>query len=185
MTSNLNELNMLLQNADCIFTEAEVDAALGSMANAITDRLANADPVVLCIMQGGLTVTGRLLPMLRFPLLSGYLHATRYGHQTCGGHLDWRVRPTEDLRDRTVLLIDDILDEGATLGAIVDYCREEGAREVLTAVLVNKLHDRKSSPDITADFVGLQAPDRFLFGCGMDFQGYWRNAAGIYAVKGL
>jgi hypoxanthine phosphoribosyltransferase len=95
-----------------------------------------------------------------------------------------RVRPTVDLRGRTVLVVDDILDEWATLDAITEWCRQEGAKEVLTAVLVDKEHDRKARPGLKADFTGLVSPDRFLFGYGMDFKGYWRNAPGIYAVKG-
>jgi len=179
----LTEIETALAEAECLFNETEVTAALDRMAAAITARMAGANPVVLCVMHGGLIVSGRLLPMLRFPLESGYLHATRYGHELCGSHLDWRVRPTEDLRGRTVLLVDDVLDEGVTLAAIIDYCQAEGAREVLTAVLVDKDHPRKARPDLTGDFVGLVAPDRFLFGCGMDYKGYWRNLPAIYAMK--
>ena len=185
MNPEMNEIERIYAEADCLFTAEEVAAALDRMASAITARLATANPVVLCVMHGGLIVTGRLLPRLLFPLETGYLHASRYGHEFCGSHLDWRVRPTEDLRGRSVLLMDDILDEGATLAAIIDYCRAEGASEVLTAVLVDKGHDRKARPGMSGDFVGLVSPDRFLFGCGMDYKGYWRNAPGIYAVKGL
>jgi len=81
-------------------------------------------------------------------------------------------------------VIDDILDEGHTLVAIVDYLKSEGAREVLTAVLINKVHDRKAQPGQRADFSGLDVEDRYLFGCGMDYKGYWRNLPGIYALKG-
>jgi len=185
METTIKEMERVMAEADCIFTPKEVDAALGRMATEITARLAAARPLVLCVMHGGLIPAGRLLPLLSFPLESGYLHATRYGHETCGGHLDWKVRPTEDLRGRTVLLVDDILDEGRTLATIIGYCKNEGAKEVLTAVLVDKRHERKVHPGMSADFTGLVSPDRFLFGCGMDYKGYWRNAPGIYAVKGL
>ena len=185
MKPEMREIERVYAEADCLFTPEEVAAALDRLASAITARLAAANPVVLCVMHGGLIVTGQLLPKLLFPLETGYLHASRYGHEFCGSHLDWRVRPTEDLRGRTVLLMDDILDEGATLAAIIDYCRAEGATEVLTAELVEKEHDRKALPGLTGDFVGLVSPDRFLFGCGMDYKGYWRNAPGICAVKGL
>jgi hypoxanthine phosphoribosyltransferase len=77
-------------------------------------------------------------------------------------------------------VIDDILDEGLTLAAIVARCREEGARRVWTAVLVEK--QRARAVDFTADFVGLTVPDRYVFGYGMDYKGYLRNARGIYAV---
>ena len=185
MSTVLPEIVQVMAEADCLFTPEEVSEALERMGAAITARLAAANPLVLCVMHGGLITAGRLLPRLPFPLESGYLHATRYGNETWGGHLDWKVRPTEDLRGRTVLLVDDILDEGRTLAAIIDYCKREGAGEVLTAVLVDKQHERKINPGMSADFVGLVSPDRFLFGCGMDYKGYWRNAAGIYAVKGL
>jgi hypoxanthine phosphoribosyltransferase len=101
-----------------------------------------------------------------------------------GKLLDWRVRPTQDLRDRTVLVLDDVLDEGYTLLAVMDHLRSEGASEVLSAVLVDKRHEHKAEPNMRPDFCGIEAPDRFLFGCGMDYKGYWRNAPGIYAIKG-
>ncbi|NMG28697.1 hypoxanthine-guanine phosphoribosyltransferase [Aromatoleum evansii] len=185
MSVDLNEIKLAMAEADCLATPAEVSAALDRMASAITARLADSNPVCYCVMNGGLVIAGRLLSRLNFPLEVAYLHATRYGHALNGQTmLDWRVRPTQDLKGRTVLVIDDILDEGHTLDAIVAHCREEGAAEVLTAVLVDKQHGRKARPDMKPDFHGLDIPDRFLFGCGMDYKGYWRNAAGIYALKG-
>ena len=184
MAVNLHEIQQAFDQADCLHCEAEVEEAIERMAEAITSRLANANPLLFCVMNGGLIITGKLLTKLRFPLEASYLHATRYGHEVYGTLLDWKVRPSQDLRGRTVLIVDDILDEGGTLAAIIDYCYEEGAQEVLTAVLINKDHDRKARPDLTGDFVGMTVEDRFLFGYGMDYKGYWRNAPGIYALKG-
>ena len=184
MSIDLAEIRRVLAEADCLATADEVDAALDRMAEGIAARLADSNPLCYCVMNGGLVIAGRLLSRLPFPLEVAYLHATRYGHEPHGTTmLDWRVRPTQDLVGRTVLVIDDILDEGHTLEAIVAHCKEEGAAEVLTAVLVHKLHDRKVRPDIRPDFHGLDLPDRYLFGCGMDYKGYWRNAPGIYALK--
>jgi hypoxanthine phosphoribosyltransferase len=182
--SDLDEAKRAMAEADVLATPAEVTAALDRMAAAITGRLADANPICYCVMNGGLVIAGRLLSRLNFPLEVAYLHATRYGHALNGALLDWRVRPTQDLKGRTVLIIDDILDEGHTLEAINAHCRNEGAKEVLTAVLVDKQHDRKAKPGLKPDFHGLEIPDRFLFGCGMDYKGYWRNAPGIHALKG-
>ncbi|WP_035051529.1 hypoxanthine-guanine phosphoribosyltransferase [Andreprevotia chitinilytica] len=184
MTLELPEARTIIDNADCLHSEAEVLAALDRMAAAMTERLAHSNPIVYTIMNGGLIVAGHLLPKLRFPLECSYLHATRYRHETSGGALNWKVAPTEELKGRTVAIVDDILDEGHTLAAVIEYCKKQGAREVLVAVLVDKQHDRKA-PGVRADFVGLEVEDRFLFGCGMDYQGYWRNTLAIYAVKGL
>ncbi|MDO9244692.1 MAG: hypoxanthine-guanine phosphoribosyltransferase [Rhodocyclaceae bacterium] len=178
------EIKRAYAEADCLATQADVDAALDRMADAITARLQDSNPLIYAVMNGGLIVAGQLIARLNFPLETAYLHATRYGHALNGNLLDWRVRPTQDLQDRTVLVIDDILDEGHTLAAICANLQQEGAREVLTAVLVHKRHERKATPGMRADFTGMDIADRFLFGCGMDYKGYWRNAPGIFALKG-
>ncbi|CAI07986.1 hypoxanthine-guanine phosphoribosyltransferase [Aromatoleum aromaticum] len=185
MSVDMDEILRAREEADCLADATAVDAALARMAAEITAQMAGSNPMVYTVMNGGLILAGRILPRLPFPLEVGYLHATRYGHALKGTQLDWRVRPTSDLRGRTVLVLDDILDEGHTLHAILDYLRAEGAKEVRAAVLAHKVHDRKAYPGMRADFTGIDVADRFLFGCGMDYKGYWRNAPGIYAVKGL
>lgn len=185
MPVDMQEIIRAREEADCLADAATVEAALDRMAEEITAQLGGRNPLVYAVMNGGLILAGRILPRLPFPLEVAYLHASRYGHAIKGTQLDWRVRPTQDLRGRAVLVLDDILDEGHTLHAIVEYLKSEGAGEVRTAVLTHKLHDRKAFPGMRADFTGLDIADRFLFGCGMDYKGYWRNAPGIYAVKGL
>ena len=185
MSVDMNEIKRAMAEADCLASPEQVDAALDRMAAEITAQLADSNPLVYTVMNGGLIIAGRLLARLNFPLETAYLHASRYGHQLSGNSLlDWRVRPTQDLRGRTVLVLDDILDEGWTLQAILEHLRKEGASEVLSAVLVHKDHQRKARPGMRADFTGVDVADRFVFGCGMDYKGYWRNAPGIYALKG-
>ncbi len=173
----------VFSEADCLHTREAVEAALAHMASAINAELEGRDPLLLCIMNGGLVTAGKLLPRLSFPLQVDYLHATRYRGDTSGGQVEWLVKPRTPLKDRCVLLVDDILDEGRTLAAIQAYCREAGAAAVYTAVLVDKLHERKH-PGARADFIGLEVEDRYVFGFGMDYKEYLRNAPGIYAVKG-
>lgn len=181
----VDEANSVLREADLLVGEAEVKAAIRRMAQEITAQLKESDPILLCVMNGGLIFSGQLLTRLAFPLEVAYIHATRYGQETSGSGLDWIVKPQLELKGRTVLLLDDILDEGVTLAAIAGYCRQQGAATVLMAVLVEKLHLRKITPGMRADFTGIEVGDRFLFGYGLDYKGYWRNAPGIYAVKGL
>jgi hypoxanthine phosphoribosyltransferase len=178
----LKDMNDVLREADCLRTAEEVDAALSRMAQEITERLDGSNPVGFCVMNGGLFVMGKLVEKLPFALELDYLHATRYGVETSGGKLHWKVKPERSLQGRTVLLVDDILDEGVTLAELIRYCNDQGAAAVYSAVLVDKLHDRKAT-GIKADFVGLEVEDRFLFGCGMDIAGYWRNLPALYAMK--
>lgn len=168
------------QTADIVFTSDEIMAAIERMAAAIHQRLADKNPIILAVMTGGMIPAGWLVPRLNFPLQIDYIHATRYQGATTGGRLQWRVRPRLELRDRHILLVDDILDEGHTLAAIVEDCKNAGAIDVLSAVPFNKLHNRKA---MAADFVGLDVPDRYVFGFGMDYKEYWRNLPAVYAVK--
>ena len=183
MSVDLAEVRRVREEADCLVPAPAVAAALDRLADEITARLSGQNPLVFCVMNGGLITTGALLSRLDFPLEVDYLHATRYGQRLQGAVIDWRVRPTRELKERQVLVIDDILDEGYTLAAIVAQLRAEGAAAVLSAVLVHKNHPRKATPGMRADFTGLEVDDRYVFGCGMDYKGYWRNLPAIYALR--
>jgi hypoxanthine phosphoribosyltransferase len=185
MSVDLAHIRQVMAEAECLYSEAQLEAAIDRVALAINAELAERNPVVFCVMNGGLVFSGKLLPKLNFPLEQSYLHATRYRNETSGGELFWKAKPEISFIDRDVLIIDDILDEGHTLGAIIDFCKHAGASAVYSAVLIDKSHDRKARPDLKADYVGLTCVDRYIFGYGMDYKGYWRNAAGIFAVKGL
>lgn len=183
MPLDLEDIQQVMDEADCLYTQQQVEAAMDEMAGAITQALKNSNPIVYGVMNGGLIIVGQLLTRLNFPMEVGYLHATRYRNKLSGSELFWKARAEHSLVGRTVLIIDDILDEGHTLDAIMEYCRDAGAEQVLTAVLLDKIHDRKAYPNMRADFTGLNVVDRYVFGYGLDYKGYWRNAAGIYALK--
>lgn len=177
----LQKARTLLAEAELIHSEVTVQAALNDVAAAIRQQLADKNPLVLCVMTGGVIFCGQLLPKLDFPLDFDYLHATRYGPETQGGKISWRMAPWTPVKGRTVLVVDDILDEGLTLAAVKDSLLRLGAAEVLLAVFTDKLNGKEKP--ISADFCGLTVPDRFVFGYGMDVDGAWRNLPAIYAMK--
>lgn len=177
-----DDYRTLLAEADLIHSEAVVQAALEDVAGRIRERLADKHPLVLCVMTGGVIFCGQLLPKLPFSIDFDYLHATRYGPETQGGKISWRMAPWTSVKGRSVLVVDDILDEGVTLAAVKESLLRLGASEVLLAVFADKLNGKQKP--IAADFVGLTVPDRFVFGYGMDVDGAWRNLPAIYAMKG-
>lgn len=183
MAITAKEAQRVFSEAECLHDRTQVEAAIKRMASEITASLHDENPVVLCVMSGALIPAGILLTHLDFPLELDYIHATRYCGNTSGKTINWLARPRTSLRDRTVLVVDDILDEGITLAEILNDCRQQGARKVLCAVLVEKKHERKNG--LRADFVGLEVADRYVFGFGMDYKEYLRNAPGIFAVKDL
>lgn len=168
--------------ADQLISREEIAGALDAMAAAIGQDLAGRDPLVLVVMLGGMAPAVWLLERLDFPLQVDYLHATRYRGGTRGGAtLHWLARPRASLAGRHVLVIDDILDEGHTLDAILADCQNQGAASVRSAVLVKKVHDR-CVPGLVPDYVGVEVEDRYVFGCGMDYHERHRQFPAVYAL---
>ena len=169
--------------ATCIFDRAAIDAALDALAEEITRDLGETTPLVLPVLQGGLILSGHLLTRLNFALHQDYIHASRYrGAQSGSDELHWIAHPRADLKGRTVLLLDDIFDQGFTLEALHQWCLDQGVEEVKSAVLVTKEHDREVA-DYQPEYSALTVDDRYIFGFGMDYDHGWRNANGIYAIN--
>jgi hypoxanthine phosphoribosyltransferase len=182
---NINEASALaqrlLQRAEPMCSEQDVARALTRVAAEIAAQLAGAYPLVLAVANGAIVFAGELLPRLGFALEFEVIRVSRYRDQTTGGALNWLLAPQAVLRGRSVLVLDDILDEGMTLLAIREHVMRQGAHEFYSAVLVDKQLGR--AKPIRADFVGLSVPNRYVFGCGMDVQGFWRNLPAIYALR--
>lgn len=182
MPNSDEDLNEVLSRAELIYDNSEINQALDNMAVQLNERLKDTQPLLLCVLNGGIVFTGHLVTRLNcFPEID-CVHATRYGNETNGNTLDWRAYPKKDLKNRTVVILDDILDEGITLKAIIDYCKQQGAKEVVTAVLVKKLHDRCLA-GLKSDYVGLEVEDKYVFGFGMDYKSQLRHLDGIYALN--
>lgn len=181
MSAIEHPLAAALTRAERLHDHATLEAAIARMGTAITDTLRGERAVFLTVMNGGMFFAAPLALAIGCDLEFDYVHATRYGDATVGREIQWRRRPQARLSGRTVILADDILDEGYTLAALRDYCAAEGAQRVLISVLCEKRHDRRV-PGLQADFVGVEVPDRYVFGYGLDYFGQGRNLLAIYAL---
>jgi hypoxanthine phosphoribosyltransferase len=173
------EKNDLPNNADLLYDADQVNRAFDKLADDINCALKGQAPLVVCVLIGGIVVAGRLISRLKIPCDIGYVHVSRYRDRTRGGDLDWLTNVYGQVENRVVLIIDDILDEGTTLLEIEKRLKAQGASRTLKAVLVKK---RKSSVVTSVDFFGLEVPDRYVFGCGMDYRGRFRNLPEVYAL---
>ena len=180
---DIENIKKIKEESDCLCNTTKLIKVLDSLAEKITFDLKDKNLLILCVMTGGIIPVGHLATRLNFPLQIDYIHATRYCGETSGGELHWIHEPTISLKNRNVLIVDDIFDEGITLLEINKYCNEKGAAEVYSAVLVNKIHNRKVN--FKPNYVGLEMEDRYLFGFGMDYKNYLRNVKAIHAVKGM
>jgi hypoxanthine phosphoribosyltransferase len=182
----LAEANAILNDGDLLFTEQEVSAATTRVAQEINRDYADKYPLVLSVMGGAVVFTGHLLSQLDFPLDFDIVQASRYGNAKVGSELTWRVAPRDNISGRHVIILDDILDEGVTLAAIVDLVKKQGAASVRCAVFCVKDYgpEINAKKPLVSDYVGITVPNRFVFGYGMDVSGAWRNLGAIYAIKG-
>jgi hypoxanthine phosphoribosyltransferase len=175
----------LLARAEELVSPAAVQAAVSKVADVLNARFDNDEtgtfPLVLGVMGGAVVFTGNLLPQLRFPLEFDYIHVTRYGDQDRGGEVVWKVIPRQDVSGRTIIVVDDILDEGETLAHVKQRLLGMGAAEVILAVFADK--DLGRAKPVQADIVGLTIPNRFVVGFGMDAHGYWRNLPGLWVIR--
>lgn len=181
-------LNEALERSDVVHDANTIAAAVKEMAAHIADEYRDdvQAPLFITVMNGGMPFAADLAMALGdegVDVEFEYLHATRYRGETSGGaRLAWLHRPQTALRDRRVLLVDDILDEGHTMLAVKRWCEDQGAADVLIAVAAVKLHDR-CAEGIEADFIGLKVPDAYVFGYGMDYHEQGRNLRAIYALR--
>ena len=177
-----DHIREVFSKATCLYSKTEVEAALDQMANDINHELSHSNPIFLCVVVGGIVAMGNLLPRLDFPLEVDYIHATRYRNGLRGHEIEWKAKPNTSLKGRTIVIVDDILDGGITLQEIATYCKEHQAGDIYTAVLVDKHSARLAGGYPTADFTGLRVDNHYVFGYGLDYRGYLRNAPGIYVV---
>ena len=171
----------LFEQSEEIVSERQAEEALSRVALDLEANLSGKLPILVTVMGGAVVFAGKLLPLLGFPLQSEFVSVGRYGHGPQGGELLWKSQPAFDAKGRTVVILDDILDEGVTLMLLRERFEQMGAKDVYCAVWFDKLC-KAPRRKMQSDWFGMPLPDRFVFGCGMDIEGYWRNLPSVRAL---
>lgn len=180
---DLQDINDIKSRGVLLHSKAEVEMAIQKVADDMKRVLADKNPLFLVVMNGAVIFAGQLATCLEFPVQYDYIHATRYRGEIEGSELQWVAKPRAEIKGRTIVVVEDILDSGLTLAACVKYCQQQGAEKVYTAALVDKDHPRAEGGIKETDFTGLKVEDKFLFGYGLDYKEFLRNEPGIYAVE--
>jgi hypoxanthine phosphoribosyltransferase len=180
---DINEINNVIKNASVLIDTQTIQACIDKLAAKLTDEYQRKNPVCLVAMKGGVVFAGQLLTRLDFLLQVEYCHPTRYGMHTTGADMQWKTKPPESVSGRDVLILDDIYDEGHTLLSIAQECQQLGAKTVNVAVLISKKHNRKIPLPVNNIHCGFEVPDKFIFGFGLDYKGYFRNCNCVYALE--
>jgi hypoxanthine phosphoribosyltransferase len=179
---NLEEALSIHQEAELLFDQSSVEVAIADLASTVENQCKDDFPLVLCVMNGGLYLTGQLLRHWDFPLTVDYVHATRYRLATLGKDVLWKAYPQNEIKDRNIIIVDDIFDQGYTLEEIKSYCSKQGANSITSVFLIRKTHERKKA-DIEPGYVGLECGGRYVYGAGMDLNSHFRNLSSIYFVE--
>ena len=172
------------ESAELLISKTSIENAIDDIAEKIKSTVGEEVPVLLCVMKGGLMLTAELMKRIQSPLELDYVHVDRYRNETHGSSIHWHKEPDINLNGRIILLIDDIFDEGYTMQELIAYCEAKGASKVLSVVLLKKLLTNKHT-DIEPDIIGMEITDKYVFGWGMDYKGYWRNLTDVFAVSEL
>ncbi len=178
---NLNHLKNLKEQAKVLVSEQQIEDALNRLAEKLQEDYQNLNPIFLVVLNGGLIFAGQLLPKLNLLCQIDYCHATRYNGAFKGAKIGWKSEPQMDFTGRHIVIVDDILDEGHPLNAIIEYCLQQNPISVKSLVLVEKLHEQKSVAGQKPDYCELTVPDEYVFGFGMDYSHHWRNTKQIYS----
>ncbi|MDR0934155.1 MAG: hypoxanthine-guanine phosphoribosyltransferase [Burkholderiaceae bacterium] len=184
MDSHNERAKKILASTEQICTPEQVQAAVAKIAAELNDRFNNLEPgsfpLFLGVMGGAVVFSGQLLPHLTFPLEFDFIHVSRYGNEDHGSEVIWKVIPRQNVMNRVIVVLDDILDEGETLAHVQRRLLDMGAAKVLLAVFADKQLGAKKP--VTPDHIGMTLPNKFVIGFGMDIEGYWRNLPDIRAL---
>lgn len=165
-----------------LIAEAVIDKRLDAMALEIRSDFPGEVMVVIVLLKGAFVFAADLLRRIPRMLEIECLNVASYhGGTESSGQVDFLDHKLPDIKGRKVLVLDDILDTGRTLRAVVDRLMEEGACEVKTGVLLKK--DKELAEEVTADYVGFAIGDEFVIGYGLDYRGRYRNLPYIGTLK--
>ncbi len=166
-----------------LFDQAKIRDCIAEMGSRITDDYAGGSLTIVAVLQGGVLFLADLIREIRLPLRMDSISVASYhGGTSSSGTVTFHQNRLPDVEGRDVLVLDDILDSGRTLAAIMGRIQEDcRPRSVRSAVLLSKKVNR--AVPIEADYTGFEIGDEFVVGYGLDYQGEYRNLPVIGVLR--
>jgi hypoxanthine phosphoribosyltransferase len=166
-----------------LFSKADIDRRVAEMGAEITRDLAGSDLIALCVLKGAMFFCSDLMRQIGFDVALDFIQISSYGNQkTSSGVVTILKEPQLDMRDRTVLIIEDIIDSGLSMKEVFRYIKlDRGAKEVRTATFLDKPTARKV--EFQADYIGFSIDPKFVIGYGLDYAEKYRNIAEIQVLE--
>ncbi len=165
-----------------LFRRTEIEATVSRLASEITKNYRNKYPILIGILKGSFMFMSDLIRFLDFPLEVEFIQISSYGS---GSQASGKVKVIQGLhtpvKDRDVLVIEDIVDTGFTTAFLLDYLRKKKPASLQLCALMDK-PSRRRVP-VTIDYLGLTVPDKFVVGYGLDYDQKFRNLPDICSME--
>lgn len=166
---------------DLFLSQEVIEKAIGEIADRLNKDLDGKDPLFVCVLNGSFIYASELMKRLTIPCELSFVKVSSYQGVSSTGKLKEIYGLEEDIKDRTVVIVEDIIDTGHTMSLILDQLRCDEPKEILVTTLLLKPAALKQ--EVPLDYVALEIPNDFIVGYGLDYDGYGRNLPDIYKLK--
>ena len=177
----MDTVKILDKEFELFISESKINEVISSLAEQITKDLADTDPVFLGILNGAFLFASDLLKQIKFPCIISFLKLATYQGTISTGKVKRLIGINEDLKNKTVIILEDIIDTGFTLQQIKKQLVGYEPKEIKVATLFFKPNAYQTNDKI--DYIGMEIPNNFIVGYGLDYNGYGRNLTSVYKLK--
>lgn len=169
-------------NLDVMYTQEQIQLRVQELGQKITSDYAGKEPVLIGVLKGSFIFLADLVRCINLPVKLDFMSVSSYKDQTVStGDVEILKDITMSIRDRDVIIVEDIIDTGLTLYRLSELLRARGPRSVKIATLLDKPDPRVKQ--LTVDYCGFSIPNKFVIGYGLDYSGRYRNLPFIAVVK--
>ena len=176
----MQRIHLRDKDFELFITDAEIQAAVERMAQQIVLDMAGKRPLFVGILNGAFMFVADLMRALNGAYELTFARYSSYAGTSSTGVLQEVMPISVDVKGRTIILLEDIIDTGFTMSQVMAKLREQGAEEVRLATMLFKPESLKV--DLKPDYVGLQIPPAFIVGHGLDYDGLGRAYRDIYVI---
>lgn len=172
----------MAERIEVLLTEEEIDRRIQEIGDQISRDYAGRQVHMVCVLKGGSFFMCELAKRVTVPVSIDFMSVSSYGGDTKSSGVVRIVKDLDEpLKDRHVIVVEDIVDSGRTLSYLLDMLRSRGAADVRLCTLLDK-PDRRVV-DVKVDYTGFEIPDEFVVGYGLDYDQKYRNLPYIGMVK--
>lgn len=166
---------------DLFLSEQQILNAIDDIAKKMNNDLEGKDPLFICVLNGSFMFAAELMKRVNVPAQISFVRMSSYQGTESTGELKEVYGLDENIENRTLVILEDIVDTGFTMSKMIDQLKSKSPKEIKIATLLFKPNALKVK--LNLDYVALEIPNDFIVGFGLDYDGYGRNLADIYKIK--